>query len=125
MSDRPQSDLMNEGRAGRNIALVLSLFLIAVVSYRFPAAQRTLSLVLLSAGLAGIVIASMIVARDFWVSFPSERHRFANVIIILLFANMIAVPVYVLMTRKRIVAGLSREERLKAVQRPTRTASRG
>ncbi|HAD62284.1 MAG TPA: hypothetical protein DCG12_23855 [Planctomycetaceae bacterium] len=61
------------------------------------------------AGFAGLAVASVIVARDVRVLFASERHRFANVVIVLLTGNMIAVPADVLLARNRIVARRWRE----------------
>ena len=97
----------NKGRVARSVALAFSLYLAIVIYYRFPADQQILATVLIAIGLAGQFVASVIVARDFWTSFPSERHRIAQLILVLLFFNVLAVLVYVLWTRNGLLKKIS------------------
>ncbi|MGB1889253.1 MAG: hypothetical protein ACPHOK_06575, partial [Akkermansiaceae bacterium] len=57
----------------------------------------------------GQVVASVLVVRDFWLTFPSERNRLATFIIAAVFFNCLFVIVYVVMARKRLLIKLANE----------------
>ena len=97
-----------QGRNARRVALILSAFLLIVIFSGKPI-SGDFSVLLVVLTWVGQLVASVLVVRDFWLTFPSQRNRLATFIIAAVFFNCLFVIVYVVMSRKSLLIKLSND----------------